>query len=450
MSRAATPTRPAAGRRKARSPCAAPTLAGPAATPPGARHRILVMAHAHPDFSLGGGEIAAYNLFNAYREDPDVQDAWFLARADRGRGATGQISLRRPNEYLWEQAVHDWHRMKALHQESVVTWFADLIRALQPTVVHTHHYAHLGLEYLRVIKQVDPTIRILMTLHEYMAICRNQGQMIKTGSFRLCGRSSPDDCSRCFPDTPPEDFWLRKHYFMGHFDLVDQFVSPSEFLRQRYIDWGLRPDRITVIENGQADEEPLPPRPLAAGETRNRFGFFGQITPYKGLDVVLEALALMKREDADKIVLEVHGANLELQPEEYRNKVERLRAPLMERGVVQWKGPYPPHELRSRMAGVDWVVVPSIWWENSPMVIQEAFVCGRPLLVSDIGGMQEKVAHGFDGFTVACGNAHEWSSRIREIASNPSRWNKLRMNISRPLTNRMTAAAHMKLASRIL
>ena len=47
--------------------------------------RILVMSHAHPDFSLGGGEIAAYNLFKAYKDSPDVQDAWFLGRADRGR-----------------------------------------------------------------------------------------------------------------------------------------------------------------------------------------------------------------------------------------------------------------------------------------------------------------------------------------------------------------------------
>lgn len=82
------------------------------------------------------------------------------------------------------------------------------------------------------------------------------------------------------------------------------------------------------------------------------------------------------------------------------------------------------------------------------MVIQEAFVCGRPLLVSDIGGMKEKVAHGINGFTVPCGNTHEWASRIREIASTPAVWNKVRLNISRPLTNRMAAAAHLKMASR--
>lgn len=387
--------------------------------------RILVMSHAHPDFSLGGGEIAAYNLFKAYRDQPEVEKAWFLARADRGRGATGAISLRRPDEYLWEQAVHDWHMMKAVHQDSLTTWFADLIRALKPTVVHTHHYAHLGLEYLRVIKQVDPSIQIVMTLHEYMAICSNNGQMIKVGSTKLCSRESYDDCRQCFPNKTAEDFWLRKHYFQSHFELVDQFVSPSEFLRQRYIDWGLAPEKIVVIENGQSDEPSLPPRSLAEGEARNRFGFFGQITPFKGLDVVLQALHEMPKVERKKIVLEVHGANLELQPAEYQEKVNKLRGPLIKLGVVQWMGPYQPHELRSRMAGVDWVLVPSIWWENSPMVIQEAKVCGRPLLVSDIGGMKEKVEDKVNGMHVATGAISDWARVLVEVSGSPNLWDRL-------------------------
>ncbi len=408
--------------------------------------RILVMAHAHPDFSLGGGEIAAYNLFKAYSNNKDVEEAWYLGRADRGRGATGAISLRRPNEYLWEQSVHDWHMMKAVHQESLTTWFADLIRALKPTVVHTHHYAHMGLEYLRVIKQVDPSIRIMMTLHEYMAICSNNGQMIKTGNFKLCNRESYDECHRCFPERTAEDFWMRKHTFMKHFALIDQFVSPSEFLRQRYIDWGLAPEKIVVIENGQADEAPLPPRPLAENETRNRFGFFGQINPFKGLDVLLEALTLMPKSERKKIVLEVHGANLEHQSLDFQQKIEELRAPLIKQGVVRWVGPYQPHELRSRMAGVDWVVVPSIWWENSPMVIQEAKVCGRPLLVSNIGGMAEKIDNNIDGIIVSAGNRMEWGKTLSH--ENLSLiFDSLVQNIVSPITYSQCAIKHIKLLS---
>lgn len=410
------------------------------------KHRILVMAHAHPDFSLGGGEIAAYNLFKAYQESEAVEQAWYLGRADKGRGATGAISLRRPNEYLWEQAVHDWHLMKAVHQESLTTWFTDLIRALKPTVVHTHHYAHLGLEYLRIIKQVDPTIKIVMTLHEYMAICRNNGQMIKPGTtFKLCSRESYDECRQCFPEKTAEDFWLRKHFFMSHFALVDQFVSPSEFLRQRYIAWGLPADKIVVIENGQSDEGVLPPRPLAEGETRNRFGFFGQINPYKGLHVLLEALHQLPKDQRKKIVLEVHGANLEHQSAEFQEKLEKLRQPLIKQGVVQWVGPYQPHELRSRMAGVDWVVVPSVWWENSPMVIQEAFVCGRPLIVSDIGGMAEKVRHEIDGYHVPAGNVLMWSKRLLLSGETTQEWQKHAQEIVKPIRHKECANQCLKL-----
>ena len=402
------------------------------------KHRILTMAHAHPDFSLGGGEIAAYNLYKAYKANPDVEASWFLGRADRGRGTTGQISLRRPDEYLWEQGVASWHSMTAAHPESVTTWFADLLRALKPTVVHTHHYAHLGLEYLRVVKEVDPSIKLVMTLHEYMAICQNNGQMIKTGSFNLCSRSSPDECRACFPNHTVEDFWLRKHRFMGFFDLVDQFVSPSEFLKQRYVDWGLPADKIAVIENGQSDEPPLPPRPLAEGEKRNRFGFFGQINPFKGLDVVLRALNDMTPEERKQIVLEVHGANLENQTPEFQEKIEKLCTPLIEEGVVQWVGPYQPHELRDRMTGVDWVVVPSIWWENSPMVIQEAYACGRPLLVSDIGGMREKIKDQHDGLHVTVSSSLEWKRKLI-IAVSHDKWDKLKKNITKPLSHKMSA-----------
>lgn len=409
------------------------------------KHRILVISHAHPDFSLGGGEIAAYNLFKAYRANDQVEDAWFLARADRGRGVTGAITLRRAHEYLWEQGVHDWLRMKAAHQDSIVTWFADLIRALKPTVVHTHHYAHLGLEYLRVIKQVDPAIKIIMTLHEYMAICSNNGQMIKTGGVRLCSRESYDECAQCFPDKTAEDFWLRKHYYQNYFELVDQFVSPSEFLRKRYIQWGLKPERITVIENGQSDEPSLPPRDLAEGETRNRFGFFGQITPYKGLDVVLAALNQMPEKERRKISLEVHGANLELQPTEYREKVEKLREPLIEQGVVQWVGPYQPHEFRGRMANIDWVLIPSIWWENSPMVIQEAFIAGRPVVCSDIGGMAEKVHHGVDGVHVPVGNVFKWVKILSALSRITEQWDILKNAINKPLNYQQCAQIHLSI-----
>ena len=409
------------------------------------KNRILVISHGHPDFSLGGAEIAAYNLYNSYKTDPEVEESWFLARADRGRGAGGAIRMRRPNEYLWEQAIDDWHMMKAANQDSLTTWFADLIRALNPTIVHMHHYAHMGLEFIQVIKQVNPDIKIFFTIHEYMAICKHNGQMVKTGDdHKLCSSESFDECHQCYPEQTAEDFWLRKHYFESHFKLIDGFISPSEFLRQRYIEWGIDPEKIIMIENGQQDIEPLPPRTLVEGEQHNRFAYFGQLTPYKGIDLLLEALHGLKKRERKNIVVEVHGANLEQHSGEFQERVKELSRSLIKEGVRRWVGPYRPEEQLDRMKNIDWVIVPSIWWENSPMVIQESFVAGRPLLVSDIGGMAEKVTDGVDGVHFSARNSLDLGKKLLELSSDTVIWDKMRSGIQKPLSYTQCAEEHMK------
>jgi glycosyltransferase involved in cell wall biosynthesis len=406
-------------------------------------HRIVTLSHGHPDFYFGGGEIAAYNLYKAYAASPKVDASFFIGRHEHGNEVSGSISLRRPGEYLWHQSVKDFFIMKAANTFTLRHNFTDLIQTLRPTIFHAHHYVHLGLEYLYSIKKIEPSIRILMTLHEYMAICANSGQMIKPSSGRLCFRESPEDCVRCYPERRIEDFWLRKHRYRSFFRLVDHFIAPSDFLRQRYIDWGIAPERITTIENGQATHEPLPPRALSNGETRNRFGFFGQINPYKGVDLLLKALASLKKSERRGIVLEIHGANLESQKPEFQQAIHELRAPLEKEGALQWVGPYEPCQLASRMGGVDWVVMPSVWWENSPLVIQEAFLHGRPPVVSDIGGMAEKVRHGIDGWHVPVGSIRAWADTLRVLAEQTDEWDKLREAIKPPIGYEECAEAHL-------
>jgi glycosyltransferase involved in cell wall biosynthesis len=96
------------------------------------------------------------------------------------------------------------------------------------------------------------------------------------------------------------------------------------------------------------------------------------------------------------------------------------------------------------MAGVDWVTMPSIWWENSPLVIQEAFLCGRPLLVSDIGGMAEKVRHGVDGLHVPAANPRAWADALLRAAEDEPLWDRLRAGIQRPLSHDECAARHLE------
>jgi glycosyltransferase involved in cell wall biosynthesis len=106
------------------------------------------------------------------------------------------------------------------------------------------------------------------------------------------------------------------------------------------------------------------------------------------------------------------------------------------------------------MESVDWVVVPSIWWENSPLVIQEAFLYGRPVICSDIGGMAEKVTDGKNGLHFRTGDPASLAQVIQRAVSSPALWDELRLGVPRVYTlneqvSRLTKLYRELLATRL-
>lgn len=377
--------------------------------------KVVIFAHAHPTFSKGGGELAAYYLWQGINEHPE-HEAWFIGRADqRVMHKFSSLAAIGERDYLMagNAGIPDLMSSNDLGPDNDLAQFLERV---QPDVVHFHHYVHIGIETIRLVKRVCPGARIVVTLHEYIAICMNNGQMVKTDG-RLCYKSSPRECHLCFPDTSPEQFFLRERWIKSFFNLVDMFISPSEFLRQRYVDWGIEPDRITVIENGLPEGEPVPPRPLEEGEARTRFAYFGQINPFKGVDLILEAFARLPKKLRKQVTLDIFGSALEQQTPEFQEKVHGLLKKL--KGTVHLHGPYEPHEMGRLMAEVDWVVMGSTWWENSPLVIQEAFKYGRPIIVPDIGGMAEKVKPGKGGLSYRARDCVSLASVVSQILRKP-------------------------------
>jgi glycosyltransferase involved in cell wall biosynthesis len=112
-----------------------------------------------------------------------------------------------------------------------------------------------------------------------------------------------------------------------------------------------------------------------------------------------------------------------LQPKAFQAEFNRLLEAAQSN--VTLVGRYEHAELAQLMAEIDWVVVPSIWWENSPLVIQEAFQYGRPVICSDIGGMAEKVTHGVNGLHFRVGNPASLAATILEAVSSPGLWEQL-------------------------
>jgi glycosyltransferase involved in cell wall biosynthesis len=123
----------------------------------------------------------------------------------------------------------------------------------------------------------------------------------------------------------------------------------------------------------------------------------------------------------------VHGANLDIQDGEFKRTFMSLLEETRE--SVTLVGKYRQETLPELMRDIDWVVVPSIWWENSPLVIQEAFLHGRPVICSDIGGMAEKVSDGVNGMHFRVGDAGSLASAIRRAVASPATWDEMRRGI---------------------
>lgn len=393
--------------------------------------RVLVIAHGHPAFSKGGAEIAAYQLYRALRDRADC-DAWFLARHDIPglERPDSAFALRdvEGREILYRQDSGHFD-FTALRLRYLAHDLAGLLAELRPDVVHLHHYLHLGIETLKVIRNVLPEVRIVLSLHEFLAICNRQGQMVKSDG-RLCNQAHPQDCHMCLPERSPQDYFLRERYIKSFFALVDQFISPSQFLKERYAAWGLAQERIAVIENGQP---PVPPAPwrVADDGVDAVFGYFGQITPYKGLKILLRAYSTLPPDLRKRSRLEIHGGGHSAFGQDFGKAIEQALAGAP--AEVLYAGPYAPEELPRRMAGVDWVVVPSIWWENSPLVIQEAFRHRRPVICSNIGGMAEKVINGRNGLHFPVGDPASLAAKLELAIRKPGLLDELRGGITPPL-----------------
>ncbi|HXV31262.1 MAG TPA: glycosyltransferase family 4 protein [Sinorhizobium sp.] len=417
------------------------------------RLRVLVISHGHPTMSLGGAEIASHSLHKGLNTLPGVESI-YLARTGHPiprHGASALMSLRLAvDEVLFHADDYDPFFLSNGDTEALHRDLLRFVGDLSPHVVHFHHMIGIGLEALYALREALPQALIVVTFHEYLSICHNHGQMVKRPSGQLCTKASPISCHGCFPEIPVSRFLKREQFVRGMLGLADAFVSPSLFLATRYVEWGIDAERLCVIENGIVLREAAPARDLPARTARrNRFAYFGQMTPFKGIDVLIDAVSRVPEDIwGEDSCLMIFGGNLERQPVEFQDRVKKLIEEAGRR--VRFYGAYQNDDMPRLMRSVDWVVVPSVWWENSPVVIQEALNHRRPIICSDIGGMAEKVQDGKDGLHFRAGSAQDLADRFVEVLGEPQAWERLNATMRPPTGHIHSAREHAALYRRLL
>ncbi|MDU0338262.1 glycosyltransferase family 4 protein [Bosea rubneri] len=408
--------------------------------------RILVVAHNHPSLHPGGTEIFAHDLTQAYRDEGC--EVMFLGATNAIHrephpGTAFQATGENGDLLLWSGHFDRFHLSQIDHYGTLQD-FGTLLTEFRPDVIHVHHLVLIGAEFLALARRLLPQASIVMTLHDYYPICHHDGLMLRPSDKQRCTGATPAACHSCFPEIGADRFLLRERFLKTHLAAVDRFVAPSRFLRQRYIDWGIAPGKIEVIANARPAQAAVPHRHTHGARTC--FGYFGNLNPWKGILPLLQAAKLLHGAGETGIELRIHGG-APFQSEAFTTALDKALAEAAS-NVIHC-GPYRRDEMGELMAEVDWVVMPSIWYENAPLVIQEAFQHRRPVIASGIGGMAEMVRDGVDGLHVRPGDPAALAAALRRAAGDNGLWQRLVENIEPSPGMEDCARTHLALFDRL-
>jgi len=413
---------------------------------------ILFVVHGFPPDTWAGTEVYTLNLaLELQRRGHTVS---LFVRGPAGDPADPELSVR-------EESVEGLRVLRLVHRleharlsesfskPAVERVFERVLDAEQPDLVHFQHLIHTSVGLVDVARAAGKAT--VVTCHDYWALCarvqliRPDGQRcggnMGAGCLpcvkdrapaeiplaRLLGQAAPGplrgmaEAMRATPGAPPAlrrtaeeylDLCEREEVVPAAYAACDLMISPSRYLRGVYLESGhFDPERLIFSENGLRTDHVQALQKTPDPEGRLRFGFVGSLVWYKGVDVLVRA---MQRMTAEECVLHVYG---DFQPESDEHHAELAR--LADGAQVEFHGRFDNSKLSEVHAQIDVLVVPSLWVENAPVTIQEAFLTDTPLLVSDIGGMAEYVPDGQNGLQFRVGDDEDLARKMLRLLSEP-------------------------------
>jgi glycosyltransferase involved in cell wall biosynthesis len=171
-----------------------------------------------------------------------------------------------------------------------------------------------------------------------------------------------------------------------------------------------------------------------------RIAFLGRITPVKGLDILIRAIAA----DPDlPVVLDIYGVVQDT--DAYRSQLQKQCDARM-----RFHAALAPHEVIGRLRDYDVLAVPSQWLETGPLVVLEAFAAQIPVIGSDLGGIRELVRQGVDGLLVEPRSVSGWTEALRRLSREPGLLRKLQQGVRPPRTMEAVAADMLSLYGQLL
>lgn len=430
--------------------------------------RVCLVAHGFPPHELAGVENFTAQLARGLAAAGNVVEVF----VPRRRPDLANLSVRREERDGY--GVH-WLTVnsgpsdpaEALEPPGHAEQFEAFLDRVQPDVVHFQHVFRVGAGLIEVA--AERGLPIVYTGHDYFPVC-HRITLLRPDLTRCDTIGEPERCARCdltlgllneceelgdyhmgaFASDLPAATAARVAATLAGdrdgsglhanewtaaeerrtgldrrrselFGAVDRFLCPTRFLAERLVAGGVRRESLQHLPYGidTAVLADVPrPAPEEFGRRPLRFGFVGSLTKHKGVHVLLEAFERV----AGRAELVVHGDSTD------RSYVEAMRRRAEAVGA-RLPGAFHQEQLPSILAELDVLVVPSIWVENYPIAIREAFAAGRVVIASDVGAFPESVRDGVDGLTFAAGDVEALAECLERCVNDPQLVARLRDGI---------------------
>jgi glycosyltransferase involved in cell wall biosynthesis len=339
----------------------------------------------------------------------------------------------------------------------------EALLTLRPDVLHVHNLLNLSFDLPAFAR--DLGIPVVATLHDYTLVCASGGQRVHQRDEHVCVDIDTARCARCFTESPfyenttlgslvngsrsgrliamaavrarrmlpvltaraaqvarharrlpvtKSDMDARMAAARQVFSNVDLFVSPSASLARDFVRFGLPAERLRVSDYG------MPQWPALDGGTPGgrtagrplRIGLIGTLVWHKGAHVLVDALRTLP---ANSYQATVFGSTDTFPA--FAAEVQAKAAGL----PIAFAGAFEPEQAATTYRDIDVLVVPSLWPENSPLVIHEAFQAGVAVIGARTGGIPDLIEDNVSGLLFETGSAPDLARRLRALIENPAR-----------------------------
>lgn len=392
--------------------------------------KILKVIHGYPMRYNAGSEVYSQTLchglanrheVHVFTREEDAFAADFRLRVEQDDDDP-RVTVHLVNNPRFK----DRYRATGIDQR-----FAEVLDLVRPDLVHVGHLNHLSTSLLR--EAALRNIPIVFTLHDYWLMCP-RGQFMQmfpedqNDLWSACDGQDDRKCAeRCytryFSGAPDEykvdvDYWTdwvsrRMQHVREMTELVDLFIAPARYLHDRFReDFGLPENKLVYLDYGFARER-MADRQRVAGEPFT-FGYIGTHIPAKGIHDLIRAFGNLKGDARLRIWGRPRGQDTTA----LKHIADSLPSGASDR--VEWVDEYKNQEIvRDVFNRCDAIVVPSIWVENSPLVIHEAQQARVPVITADVGGMAEYVHHEVNGLLYEHRSVSSLAEQMQRFVDSP-------------------------------